>query len=179
MTTMDNPTDSASAATRGTRAGLAGLVSLVVAGLLAAACLAILAWGQLWLHQQHADDADATQSVNAAMPAVTSTLSYDYRHLAADRSRARRGLTGDALAEYDKVQSTLAKTAPRIKAVVTARVTAHSVLSADDSAARVLLFVDQTSTSTYVTKPELDESRVVVTLRHLGGRWLVSSLQAE
>jgi Mce-associated membrane protein len=53
-----------------------------------------------------------------------------------------------------------------------------TVLQSGENSARVLLFVDQLSSSTQLKTPQVDQSRIVVTVSRSGGRWLVSSLSA-
>lgn len=154
-------------------------ITLAAAAALLVTLIAVMAAQVISLHGNHVDDARSNEADAAAVRAVTATLSYDYRHLAADQATARQGLIDDARVEYEKVMPALARTAPKLHAVVKAQVVAHSVMSLGGDTARVLLFVDQTSTSAKLTRPQLDQSRVVVTLVRRGGEWLVSSLQAE
>lgn len=151
---------------------------LVVAGLVALAALVALAWGQWWLAQQRSRENARTDARDAADRAVATVLSYDYRRLDAGMEAARALLTGDFRQQYDELQEPLRRSAPVNKSVVSARVADSTVLSADDNSARVLLFVDQTSTSSKLPSPQLDQSRVVVTLQRDGDQWLVSALSA-
>ena len=153
-------------------------VALAAAAVLLVASAAVIVTGQLWLHGQRADDDRAAQVRDAADHAVTQILSYDYRRLEQGTADTEPLLTGDALAQYEDVQQPLRKSAPRLKAVVSATVKASTVLESDDDSARVLLFVDQLSSSSKLTQPQLDQSRVVVTLKRDGDGWLVSSLSA-
>lgn len=147
-------------------------------GVLLAACLALVAAGQWWLHEQRTDD-DRTASVrDAAETAVTAVLSYDYRRLQAGMDETTPLLTGDAEKQYVELQHPLLTSAPKLRAVVQAEVKATTVLQSDDDSARVLLFVDQTSTSRKLTQPQLDQSRVLVTMERSGDHWLVSTLAA-
>lgn len=153
-------------------------VVLAVAAVLVLAALAVIVTGQLWLHGQDVADDRDEQVRDAADHAVTAVLSYDYRRLEKGMADTRPLLTGDALAQYEEVQKPLQRSAPRLKAVVSAEVKAATVLEADGDSARVLLFVDQVSSSRKLTQPQLDQSRVVVTMQRKGDDWLVSSLSA-
>lgn len=106
-------------------------------------------------------------------------LSYDHRRLEAGRKETLPLLTGDAAAQYDDVQEPLARTAPRLESVVDADVRATTVLEHDEDSAEVLLFVDQLASSKKLSQPQLDQSRVVVTLVRKEDRWLISSLAAR
>lgn len=133
----------------------------------------------MWLRTQRADDARETEIAAAAETAVAAVLSYDHRRLAAGRADARALLTGDAAAQYDEVAEPLARTARRLESVVDADIKATTVLEHDDDSADVLLFVDQMSSSRKLSQPQLDQSRVVVTLVHEEDAWLVSTLAAQ
>ena len=153
-------------------------VLLAVAAAVAVAAVATVVAGQLWLRGERAEDERADQVRDAADRAVTAVLSYDYRRIEDGMEETAPLLTGDAEAQYVEVQEPLLQTAPRLKAVVTAEVKSSTVLEHDDDSARVLLFVDQLSSSKKLQQPQLDQSRVVVTLARDGGRWLVSTLAA-
>ena len=43
---------------------------------------------------------------------------------------------------------------------------------------RILAFVDQTTTSAKLTRPQIDQSRVILTMSQVDGRWLVSKVEA-
>lgn len=147
-------------------------------GVLLAACLAFVAAGQWWLHEQRSEDDRAASIRDAAETAVTAVLSYDYRRLQAGMDETKPLLTGDAEKQYVELQQPLLTSAPELRAVVQAEVKATTVLQSDDDSARVLLFVDQTSTSKKLTQPQLDQSRVLVTMERSGDHWLVSTLAA-
>ncbi|HWI42935.1 MAG TPA: hypothetical protein VNS81_04910 [Nocardioides sp.] len=155
------------------RTALLALASLLLLGALLATAV-----GQVWLHGQRADDDRAKEVRAAADHAVTAVLSYDYRRLQAGSEETAPLLTGDAADQFEEVQKPLRSTAPRLEAVVTAEVRASTVLASDESSARVLLFVDQVSSSKKLKQPHLDQSRVVVTLTHKDGHWLVATLSA-
>jgi Mce-associated membrane protein len=153
----------------------------VVTGVLAAllvACLAALVWGQVWLHDRRIEDDRKADVLAAAKHGTSLVLSYDYRRLAAGGRETKSLLTGAALKQFQEVQAPLVKAAPGLKAVVSATVKAATVLDSEDRSARVLLFVDQTSTSTKLTAPRVDQSRIVVNLTRSHGDWLISSISA-
>lgn len=151
---------------------------LAVSGVVLVAALAVIVAGQLWLRAQRAEDDRSAEVRAAAETAVTAVLSYDYRRLEEGTADTTPLLTGDAEAQYLEVQTPLAESAPRLRAVVTAEVNEATVLEADEESARVLLFVDQLSSSRKLTEPQLDQSRVVVTMEREGDSWLVSTLAA-
>lgn len=153
-------------------------IALAVTGLVTLAALAVIIAGQLWLQGERGADERTGTVRDAADRAVTAVLSYDYRRIETGMSETAPLLTGDAKAQYLEVREPLVETAPSLKAVVTAEVKTSTVLEHDESSARVLLFVDQLSSSKKLDQPQLDQSRVVVTLTREGERWLVSTLAA-
>jgi Mce-associated membrane protein len=165
-----------SAAPRGSSFGPRLVVGLLIVVVLA--CLGAIGWGQWWLHDQRQADARRTAVLAAAEHGTTLILSYDYRRLTEGRQETEPLLTGGALTQYQGVQAPLTQAAPGLHAVVSAAVKEGTVLNASDNSARVLLFVDQTSTSTKLTAPQLDQSRVVVTLLRSHGSWLIASISA-
>ncbi|MFC7495152.1 MULTISPECIES: hypothetical protein [unclassified Nocardioides] len=153
-------------------------VLVVVAGVVLVAALAVIAVGQWSLHERRGEERRVAAIRDAAESAVTAVLSYDYRRLEAGVADTTPLLTGDAEREYADVQEPLARSAPGLKAVVSADVKESTVLESDDDNARVLLFVDQLSQSRRIERPQLDQSRVVVTMEREGDDWLVSTLAA-
>lgn len=120
-----------------------------------------------------------TAAVTAAESDAADLLSYDYRHLGRDFARARGELTGRFARDYRRTTKTVVRpTARQVKAVVTADVVASSVEQASQNEVVVLLFVNQTTTSTRVDGPRVDLNRVRMTMRRVDGRWLVSKVSA-
>lgn len=142
------------------------------------ALLIAIAVGQWWLHEQRVADQRETAVRKAAETTVTAVLSYDYRRLEAGATDTAPLLTDDAKDQYLELQEPLARSAPRSKAIVAAEVKTSTVLESDTNSARVLLFVDQTSSSENLAQPQLDQSRIVVTLKRSGDNWLISTLAA-
>jgi Mce-associated membrane protein len=113
----------------------------------------------------------------AATAAVTTVLSYDYRHLSADFAAADRLLTTAFRKQYD---ATTAKgvqpLATKYRAVSTASVTAAGLVSISGSKAVVLVFVQQTVTNSQLAAPRLDRTRIDVDLVRHGSTWLIDKL---
>lgn len=159
-------------------AGGPGLVlpGLAVAAVLLLAATAVLGWFAWSANRTAAARDDA---LAASRSHAQEILSYDYRHIDADINRAKKDITGSFRKEYADTTRTVVKpTAVQYHAVVRATVKAASVVSASRSRVVVLLFVDQITTSTRVSGPKVDQSRVRMTLVKTGGRWLVSQVDA-
>lgn len=156
---------------------LLGALAVVVALAVAAAVL-----GLLLMRQDRAEDRvelARTEALAAAERHAVTLLSYDHRRLDRDFAAARKVLTGNFADDYAATtESVVRPTAEEVKAVVTAEVAASSVVRAGENRAVVLLFVDQTTTSTRLDGPRVDLNRVRMTLDRSGGQWLVSGVDA-
>jgi Mce-associated membrane protein len=161
-------------AARGWPVAVAALLAvLLVAGLAAA--------GVLFYRVREADAASAArrEAVAAARSNAQAILSYDHRTLAADFARAGKVLTGKFKKDYARTTKTVVRpSAEQYKVVVKAEVTAASVVRSSAHQAVVLLYVDQTTTSTRLEGPKVDLNRVRMTLVERDGSWLVSALDA-
>ncbi|WP_434975175.1 hypothetical protein [Streptomyces collinus] len=159
----------------------AGLVVVLVAALITAA---VLGWQYVQERQTEQARGEALTAARKAAPVV---LSYDYRHLERDFSRARAQLTGHFRDQYGKTtKAAVAPTATKYHGVVKATVAtpadgsapAVSVVSATPDRAVVLLFVNQVTQSTQVPQPRLDLNRVRMTLTRTSDGWKVSGVDA-
>lgn len=116
----------------------------------------------------------------AAEAHAVAILSYDHRRLDRDFARARRLLTGPFARDYARTTEKVVRpTAEQVKAVVTADVaTAAVVRSPSADRVVVLLFVNQTTTSTRLDGPKIDLNRVRMTMSRVDGAWRVSAVDA-
>jgi len=116
----------------------------------------------------------------AAEQHAVTVLSYDHRRLDKDFARARSVLTGTFADDYAATTEKVVRpSAEQVKAVVTAEVAASSVVRApSENRVVVLLFVDQTTTSTRLEGPKVDLNRVRMTMTRVGQEWLVSAIDA-
>ncbi|MGX1560724.1 hypothetical protein [Streptomyces sp. NPDC055506] len=162
------------------------LLTSVLAVLLVAGLVALAALGWQYRDGRLAETA-RTEALAAARKAAPIVLSYDYRHLDKDFSRARAHLTGDFRDEYGKTTKTVvAPTAEKYHGVVKARVAAPgsggapaaSVVSASPDKVVVLLFVNQVTESTQVSGTRVDQNRVRMTMDRTGDGWKVSAVDA-
>ncbi|MGV9249938.1 hypothetical protein [Streptomyces sp. NPDC003697] len=175
------PEDGASPRKAG-RSVLTAVLGVVLAVALVTA--AVLGW-QYWQGRQ----AEQTrgEALAAARKAAPVVLSYDYRHLDRDFSRARALLTGHFRDQYGKTtKAVVAPTATKYHGAVKATVAtpadggtpAVSVVSVTPDRAVVLLFVNQVTRSTQVPQPRLDLNRVRMTLTRTSDGWKVSGVDA-
>jgi Mce-associated membrane protein len=135
--------------------------------------------------RQDARIADARDEAPAAAErAAKAMLSYDYRHLPADRKRAAAYLTDGFEKKYltnfallEKQKDGTPGAAVQTKSVVTASVLGSGVVDAEDTVVRVLVYVNQVSKKPGVD-PQIFQNRVSMTMEKDGNRWLVGDLKS-
>jgi Mce-associated membrane protein len=153
----------------------------LLAGLLALTLSALAAFG-LVAYRVATDQRIETardQAVAAARDNAEVILSYDYRHLDDNFAAARATLTGSFAHDYQVTTTKMVRPgAEQYHVVVKAEVAAQSVVSATADQVVVLLFVNQTTTSTRLDGPRVDLNRVRLTLVKVDGRWLVNKVVA-
>lgn len=180
-TTVDLPPGTGDAGSGRGSLLLWGAVALCAVGLVVAA--AVGAWA--WSAYDEASDYHAAldQAPAAAESAAKAVLSYDHESLAADRDAAAKFLAPDYRAEYVKTfDDTVLENAPEVKAQVQARVLASAAMTApagqqDPDEVSVLVFVDQTTTSTATSgQPRTALNRVQMDMRRVDGSWLVADI---
>ncbi|MFW0871860.1 hypothetical protein [Rhodococcoides corynebacterioides] len=121
---------------------------------------------------------DPTAGVlDAAAAGVTAVLGYRSDTVDADVARAQTHLTGDFLTYYrDVADSTVVPGARARGLTSTATVSARSLVSATESEAVTLLFVDQTVTGRDLPEPQTSSTSLRVRLGRVDGQWLISAL---
>ena len=156
-----------------------GLV-LIVLGLLAAVAVGLAAY--FWTQSSEAEAAAQaqTRAPAAAERAAQAVLSYNFESLDADKDKAARFLTDDYRPDYvDTFDTLVAESAVDLRADVEAQVVASSVTRASPQSADVLLFVNQTTTSTANNgEPQTALNRVTLDMQEVDGTWLVNGITA-
>ncbi|ELS52800.1 hypothetical protein [Streptomyces viridochromogenes] len=162
------------------------LLTALLGVLLVAALVALAVLGRQYRDARRTETA-RTEAVTAAREAAPVVLSYDYRHLDKDFTKARAHLTGDFRDEYAKTTKTVvAPTAKKYHGVVKATIAAPpsagtpaaSVVSASPDRVVVLLFVNQVTESTQVSGSRVDLNRVRMTMTRTDDGWKVSAVDA-
>jgi Mce-associated membrane protein len=160
--------------------------SWLVAG--SALLLAVTALGTsvvLW----HAADNRRTLAGNQAFAAssarviVEKMLGYDYKSFDRHTSEVSALLAGSFKQEFVHAATDVVKPlAVKNQAVVLANASEVSVMSSPDlvgqDKVKILAFVDQTTTSAKLERPQIDQNRVILTMSNVDGRWLVSKVEA-
>lgn len=113
----------------------------------------------------------------AAERAAAAILAYSHESLEADRDNAAKFMTESYRTEYLDTFGLVLDNAPKVQAVVEAEVKASGVVHADPARANVLLFVNQTTTSTANSgEPQTALNRVVMQMARSGDTWLVDDI---
>ncbi|WP_394434626.1 hypothetical protein [Streptomyces sp. SGAir0957] len=125
-------------------------------------------------------DAARTSEVKGqAAKAVNALFSYDHANPGAERKAAATYLTGKAVGQHRTLLAPVLAQAAKQKTVVTTTVTDSAVERIDGDRARVLVFADQSSTSTAAKAQEAANyagAMLAVDLVRRDGRWLVSAI---
>lgn len=129
-----------------------------------------------------AEDQSQVESAQRSAPAAAeraaaAILAYSHDSLEADRDNAARFMTPSYRKEYLDTFGLVLDSAPAVKAVVEAEVRASGVAHADPDRVNVLLFVNQTTTSTANDQPQTALNRVMMTMQRTDdGGWLVDDI---
>ncbi len=114
---------------------------------------------------------------------VEKMLAYDYKNFDRHTTEVSALLTGSFKNEFIQAATIrLRPLAVQNQAVVLAKASEVSVMSAPDLdgnvCVKILAFVDQTTTSAKLTRPQIDQNRVILTMVQVDGHWLVSKVEA-
>ncbi|SFB30779.1 Mce-associated membrane protein [Amycolatopsis marina] len=111
--------------------------------------------------------------------AVERLFSYDYNDMEKTEKAADELLLTDEVREqYAQLLSEVKREAPKQKMVVTAKVTRSGVIMLDDNRAKVLLFIDQTSTRTDKNQTSAGGAQMSVDAEFRDGAWKITNLNA-
>jgi Mce-associated membrane protein len=135
-----------------------------------------------YLATQPSDEAiaDGTgEAQGAAEQAVTTILSYDYRHLDDDQEAAGELMTSDYRTKYDALFSQIAANAPDLKAVVKSEVVASGIVRSGEDRVQVQVFVNRPTLRMDLTEPEVFRDQVVLTMEKSGDQWLVDDMDTN
>ncbi|WP_232376373.1 ICP22 family protein [Amycolatopsis aidingensis] len=118
--------------------------------------------------------AQVEQEVSAA---VEKLFSYDFNDIAKTEQAAQELLVNDEVCgQYQRQFAEVKRLAPEQKMVVTTKVTRAAVIMLDGDRAKVLVFVDQTSTRTDQNKSSAGGSQLSVTTELRDGQWKITGL---
>jgi Mce-associated membrane protein len=149
----------------------------VLAALLVASC-GLTAW--LYFHTYRPDQQTGTAASDTALSAAkdgtVAVLSYSPENLDKDLDSAKSHLTGDFLTYYSQFTDQVVRPAVKTKQVSTsANIVRAAVSEMHPDQAKVLVFVNQTTTSSDRNEPSQSASSVIVTLKKVDDKWLISA----
>jgi Mce-associated membrane protein len=160
------------------RRGWRQLLPLAVLGLVLLLMLGLTGWLGWQLRQDAATETARTKGLTAARDAARVLFSYDYQQLDKDFAAGLAVTTGSARDEYQRTTSSLVRpVAVQYQAVVKADVREAGVIEASPGHVLTMIFLNQTTTSTRVQGPKIDQNRVRLGLRLVGGKWLVDRVE--
>jgi len=153
--------------------GIGTLVLVVVT-----AFCGLVWWSYPDVRSQDQVDAAEQEAPAAAERAAATILSYDYTTLDTDEKAAERYMTPAYAKEYANTFDKLVRpNAPKLRAKVQASVRSSGVANATADRVQVLLFVNQSTSSTATgTSPQTALNRVQMTMVDRNGTWLVDHI---
>ncbi|MFF1731223.1 hypothetical protein [Streptomyces sp. NPDC058247] len=125
------------------------------------------------------DPARTSEVKGQAAEAVNALFSYDHANPGAEEKAVATLLTGKAVEQHRRLLAPVLAQAKKQKTVVTTTVTDSAVERIDGNRARVLVFADQSSTSTAAKAKDAASyagAMLAVDLVLRDGRWLVSAI---
>ncbi|MEH3033444.1 MAG: hypothetical protein PGN07_05230 [Aeromicrobium erythreum] len=152
----------------GSRPSTPVLVVLAVLGVLVAVLL--VAW-----RQAGADERSERAALAVARERAQQITTYDQATFDDDVAWARTGATARFRREYAAANAPIREAAERLRARASGRVVRAAATARGDDRVQVLLFVDQTLTRAG-REQRTQESRLVMTMVHRDGRWLVDDV---
>lgn len=131
-----------------------------------------------WLvFQHHQKDVAAAQALDAAKKYIITLTSVDTNAIDKNFTDVLDGSTGEFKDMYTKSSAQLRQTLIDNKAAAHGSVIDAAVQSATEDKVDVVLFVDQSVSNGAAPAPQLDRSRVKMTLEKVDGRWLASKVE--
>lgn len=119
-----------------------------------------------------------SEATAAASEQVPALLTYNAADIESTLASATQQLTGPFREQFETLADQVIIPTAKDKGVSTkAEVVESSVVTADSENVTLLLFVNQTTTTTGTPDPVLDGSRVSVALTRVGSDWYISDLK--
>lgn len=128
------------------------------------------------LFQQHQVDAAAAAALDAARAFTLNLTTVDPNRIDQVFADVTNGATGDFKQMYTAAGGQLRRALIENKAAAQGTVIDAAVKTATKDTVQVILFVDQSVRNTATPTPQLDRSRVTVTMQDVNGRWLASKV---
>jgi Mce-associated membrane protein len=149
---------------------------------LAAAALVLVLTGAVGyvgrerLHQ-HQKEVAAVQAIDAARKYALTLTNIDSNAIDRTVAEILDGSTGQFRDLCKKSSSQLRQLLIDNQAMTRGHVVEAAVKAASPNKVQVLLFIDQSVTNRASPKPQIDRSRIRMTMENVDGRWLVSKVE--
>ena len=117
-------------------------------------------------------------AMSAAAANATRVLSYGYKTLEDDQKAARAVISSGFAKDYAEVMEAAGPVATKEKLTLKATVMATSLVSLKKDSAKAMLFINTVTTREGSTKQQLNQNRVLVTMKRSNGDWVVSKMDA-
>ena len=128
------------------------------------------------LFQHHQKDVAAAQALEAAKTFTLTLTTIDPNAVGTNITDVLDGSTGEFKNLYQQSSAQLRQVLVDNKATANGMVVEAAVKSATKDKVEVVLFVDQAVSNATSPEPQLDRSRVVMTMEKVDGRWLASKV---
>jgi Mce-associated membrane protein len=115
-------------------------------------------------------------AMSTAASSIARVLSYSYKTLPADEKAARALISSEYGAEYAEAMDKLGPKAVKAKLTLKATVMATSLVSLKEDQAKVLVFVNRVTTADGSKQQQLNQDRLLVTMKRDRGDWFVSKI---
>lgn len=128
------------------------------------------------LFEHHQVKVAAAQALDAATKYTLALTSIDTQAIDKNFTDVLDGATGEFKNMYTQSSAQLRQTLLDNKAAAHGTVIEAAVKSAGKNRVEVVLFVDQSVSNAAAPEPQLDRSRVTMTMEKVDGRWLASKV---
>jgi Mce-associated membrane protein len=123
------------------------------------------------------DVAKTAQVKDQVSAAAESLFSYDFNNIAKTQNAAKDLLLGaDVTKKYDALMGEVQRLAPAQKMVVTCKVTRSGVIMLNGDLAKVMLFIDQTSTRTDTKQTTAGSAQLHLNAQLVSGKWKITDM---
>lgn len=152
-------------------------LSTVVLSTALVAALALAGWLYLDKRENDAVAGARVEAVAQARTAAVALTSYDHESLREDFDAVRDLATDPFASQFDKASERLTAVLEKYEGTAQGKVVRAAVSSAARDRVEVLLFVDQTVTSSLQQQPRVDRNRIAMTLVRTDAGWRVSEAE--
>ncbi len=147
-----------------------------IAAAVLVAVLAVAGYEGWLLFQHHQKDVASAEALDAAEKFAITLTTIDPNAIDTNITGVIDGSTGEFKDLYQQSSGALRQVLIDNKATANGMVLDAAVKSAKKNRVEVVLFIDQVVSNAAAPAPQLDRSRVVMTMEKVDGRWLASKV---